>query len=522
MRVNGLGAAIGAAVIALGMSFVGVACDESGRELRADTANAHGDGATDEDAAGDTNGAGDTDAAGDLADHDALVAELPGEPIAAEAQRTGDPAKGFATLASGDYVGCGVPAELYPVAEQAGIFGGDRTLPGRDSALPYYLSQFVTGSGVEVVGPNCFTCHAGEVAGELVLGAPGIDLDFGGFASQIAGFQSQVALLQDLLEPASFAELERFAERLAIVAPWVQTAVAGTNPADNLAGILFSHRDRDTLAWFDEPILEPPPQVVVPVDVPPLWRMKKKNSMFYAAAGRGDHARIMMTTSTLCVDSRAEAEAIDATFGDVRAWITSLEAPRWPEDKLGAIDQGLAREGEAVFVAECSKCHGTYAEGGGDAGDTYPNLWVHEDEVRTDAAVALGATHAATRFVEWFNQSFYGETAYLEPKPGYVPPPLDGIWATAPFLHNGSVPTLAALLDSRLRPRYWRRAGAWDAVAVGLGFRVSEVGHEALTGDAARAVYDTTLLGHGNAGHFYGDPLSDTERRAVLEYLKTL
>lgn len=512
MRAYRIGTAIGAVVsVSVGavVSVSGSACDESGRELRDVSADVSGD-------VGD-----DAPEPAPDALVDALVEALPGEPIAAEAQRTGDPAQGFAVLAAGNYVGCGVPAELYPVAEQAGVFGGDKTLPGRDSALPYYLSQFVTGSGVEVIGPNCFTCHAGEVAGELVLGAPGIDLDFGGFASQIAGFQSQVALLEELLEPASYAELQRFANRLAIVAPWVQTAVAGTNPADNLAGILFSHRDRDTLAWFDEPLLEPPPEVVVPVDVPPLWRMKKKNAMFYAAAGRGDHARIMMTTSTLCVDSRAEAEAIDATFGDVRAWITSLEAPRWPEDKLGAIDRTLAKEGEAVFVATCAKCHGTYAEGS-DAGDTYPNLWVHENEVRTDAALAIGATHAATRFVEWFNQSFYGETAYLEPKPGYVPPPLDGIWATAPFLHNGSVPTLAALLDSRLRPRYWRRAGAWDAEAIGLGFSVSEVGHEALAEDARRGVYDTTLLGHGSGGHFYGDPLSDTERRAVLEYLKTL
>ncbi len=448
-----------------------------------------------------------------------IALELPGTPIAAEPQRSGDPAKGFTTLAEGAYVGCGVPAELYPIAERAGIFGDEPTLPGRDSALPYYLSQFTTVRGVEVVGPNCFTCHAGDVAGELVLGAPGIDLDFGGFAAQIAGFQSQVAAVEGILAPESFAELERFADRLATVAPWVQAAVAGTNPADNLAGILFSHRDPESLAWFDEPLMEPPEQVVLPVDVPPLWRMKKKNAMFYAAAGRGDHARIMMTAATLCVDSREEAAAIDATFGDVRAWILALQAPVWPEDKLGPIDRALAAEGEVAFLRECAQCHGTY--GSTDSEDTYPNLWVAVEDVATDAAVAIGAAHAATRFVEWFNTSFYGETAYLDPKPGYVPPPLDGIWATAPYLHNASVPTLAAMLDARLRPKYWRRTAGWDAANVGLEFRVNEVGHADMTGNK-RGVYDTTLLGHGNAGHFYGDALSDTERRAVLEYLKTL
>lgn len=485
-------------------AVLGAACEESGRTLPDATPDALVDVADD----------------GADATSEVDAEELPGTPIAAEPQRSGDPARGFATLAAGAYVGCGVPAELYPVADQAGLFGDEPPLPGRDGPLPYYLSQFVTASGVEVIGPNCFTCHAGEVAGELVLGAPDNTLDFGGFASQIAQFEGQVALLEDLLEPACYAELVRFADRLSTVAPWVQSAVAGTNPADNLAGILFAHRDPETLAWHDEPLIEPPPQIVLPVDVPPLWRMKKKHAMFYAAAGRGDHARIMMTTATLCVDSREEAAAIDETFGDVRAWILALEAPRWPEETLGPIDRTLASEGEAVFLATCAKCHGTY--GASDAEDTYPNLWVHADEVTTDEALALGATHAATRFVDWFNQSFYGETAYLEPQPGYVPPPLDGIWATAPFLHNGSVPTLAALLDSRLRPRYWRRANGWDAEAIGLRFTVSEVGHAEITSANKRFVYDTTLLGHGNGGHFYGDPLSDAERRALLEYLKTL
>jgi mono/diheme cytochrome c family protein len=440
--------------------------------------------------------------------------------LAAEPQRDGDPAKGFQTLAAGAYVGCGVPAELVPVAQGAGVFGDEPGLPGRDGDLPYYLSQFTVASGVEVVGPNCFTCHAGTVQGELFLGAPGIDLDFGGFASQIASFKEQLPLAESLLSPESYAELVRFATRLELIAPWVQTAVAGTNPADNLAGILFSHRDRETLAWSETPLIEPPDQVVLPVDVPPLWRMKKKHAMFYAAAGRGDHARIMMTTSTLCVDGRSEAEAIDKTFGDVRAWITSLEAPRWNPAFGGEIDPVLAAEGKDLFVATCQRCHGTY--GDDDAVERYPNRWVPAEEVGTDPAVALGAAHAATRFVTWFNESFYGETAHLDPKPGYVPPPLDGIWATGPFLHNGSVPTLATLLDASKRPRYWRRTSAWNAAELGLGYTTVEVGHDQITTNAKRFVYDTTLLGHGNGGHTYGDRLTPEQRTALLEYLKTL
>lgn len=457
---------------------------------------------------------------------DVLTApELPGEHVPPQTQREGDPARGFEVLARGAYVGCGIPADLIPIAQDAGMLGEDPPLPGRDEALPYYLSRFTTASGVEVVGPNCMICHAGVgVDGQVVVGLPGIDLDFGGFASQISGFESQIGALAGLLAPESYAELVKFADRLSTIAPYVQTEVQGVNPADNLAGILFSHRDRDTLAWSEEPLIDPPPPIVAPVDPPPWWRMKKKSTMFYTALGRGDHGRIMMTASTLCVDTVEDARAIDADFGHVRAYIASLEAPRWPEEILGTIDPELARRGQGLFEANCSQCHGTYGESGGATrdDDTYPNLWVTLDEIGTDPILAVGASHVAERFVDWFNDSFYGETAWLDPQRGYVPPPLDGVWATAPYLHNGSVPTLAQVLDSTARPTYWRRQAGFDATSVGLPHQVVDVGHDQIPGPGRRTVYDTTLIGYGNGGHDFADHLDEAQRTALIEYLKTL
>ena len=51
------------------------------------------------------------------------------------------------------------------------------------------------------------------------------------------------------------------------------------------------------------------------------------------------------------------------------------------------------------------------------------------------------------------------DSAYVtdDPTPGYTAPPLDGIWATAPYFHNGSVPSIALVLDSAARPGTWRR-----------------------------------------------------------------
>ena len=112
------------------------------------------------------------------------------------------------------------------------------------------------------------------------------------------------------------------------------------------------------------------------------------------------------------------------------------------------------------------------------------------------------------------------------PSLGYIAPPLDGVWATAPYLHNGSVPTLAALMDTRRRPDYWRFDGErpdYDPVAVGWKHQALDHGKPgAMSWDERNSIYDTRLPGYSNAGHDFGDDFSPEERLALLEYLKTL
>jgi hypothetical protein len=132
----------------------------------------------------------------------------------------------------------------------------------------------------------------------------------------------------------------------------------------------------------------------------------------------------------------------------------------------------------------------------------------------------------AERFIRWYNASFFGELARAAPAPGYIAPPLDGVWASAPYLHNGSVPTIATLLDSGRRPKYWTRSfDSTDYDETTLGWRYTELDHGKQGGadhDERKRIYDTTLTGYGNQGHTFGDHLSGAERSAVLEYLKTL
>lgn len=438
-------------------------------------------------------------------------------PLQPEAQRAGDPAAGYRALLNNGYVSCGIPYTAYakvfpPITARDKLPDHDQVRDARNRTLPYYMNAFRTRAGVEVVAPNCLVCHSERIGDQIVVGLGNVSRDLTEDQS------TQVALAAALLrDPAEIAEANKFAERMAAVGPYTLPRTIGVNAADNLAAVLFAHRDPTTLAWSSEPLLELPPEAPVPVDVPPWWRMGTKAAMFYNGAGRGDHARIMMTASTLCTDSVADAQAIDGYFNDVRAYIASLGPPRYPYPT----DAAKVAAGQGVFAARCARCHGSYGAGG-----SYPNLVIPLREVGTDTALARDTAQFAGRFVDWFNRSFYGQAGHLQPLPGYVAPSLLGVWATAPYLHNGSVPTLAALLQSDQRPRYWTRdfaARDFDPQAVGYRTTALQNGQDAETdGNKRKRIYDTTLPGYGNGGHTFGDALTAEERSVVIEYLKTL
>jgi hypothetical protein len=100
----------------------------------------------------------------------------------------------------------------------------------------------------------------------------------------------------------------------------------------------------------------------------------------------------------------------------------------------------------------------------------------------------------------------------------YKARPLDGIWATAPYLHNGSVPNLYQLLlpSAQRVKQFYVGSREFDSVNVGFKF----------DGASDASLFDTTLPGNSNAGHegsAYGtDKLTDQQRWELVEYLKTL
>lgn len=434
-------------------------------------------------------------------------------PVDSARQRPGDPEAGYEYLVEGRYMSCGMPYTAW--RRVAGAPEAVTVLPardGRNANMPYFLSVVEDEQGVEIVTNNCLYCHAAPINGALVIGLGNESRDFTTDLRELVDVAG--TYVSGRAESQAWS---KWARRTSAIAPYMVTDTVGVNPAPNLTLALIAHRDPRTLAWFEEPRLTPPPETPLPVSVPPWWGMAKKNAMFYNAMGRGDHARLMMMKSLVCTDSVEEAERIDASFPDVRAYISSLEPPTYPFQ----IDEPLAERGRAVFEEECAVCHGTY---GPDS--EYPNRVIALDVVGTDPAYALRAHDESDRFMNWFNRSWYGSIAAARPAPGYIAPPLDGIWATAPFLHNGSVPTIAVLLDSALRPTYWIRnfdSTDYDGDQLGWRYESLEAGKDAASGPARRTrIYDTTLHGYSNAGHTFGDDLERVERSALLEYLKTL
>ena len=431
-------------------------------------------------------------------------------PIPPSPQRTGgDAAKGYEYLVNGDYIKSGIPYQAY-------LFGAgadkhnylNRT--GINKNISHEFTAVKAANGEMVVAPNCLNCHAQVFDDKLIVGMGNSLVDF----TKSKKFNVEnIQLLEKLLKlqsPKQYEASFEFIRASKAITEQLYAPVRGVNVADRLAYLLVAHRAPGTLTWSNEATLKIPEELV-PTDTPPWWLLKKKNAMFYNGFGRGDFGRFLMASNLLTVNDTSESRQVDEHMPDVLAYIYSLKPPAYPK----AIDQSLVTKGKALFEVNCSDCHGTY----GDKG-AYPNYLIPASVIKTDSAL-YKANYSNPQFIDWFNKSWFTQGSHparLVPFEGYIAPPLDGIWVSAPYLHNGSVPTLEALLNSKIRPKFWSRN--FDKPQ----YNYDNPGWIFTTEKKADSVtiYNTTLPGYGNYGHYFGDALSDKERKAVIEYLKTL
>ena len=186
-------------------------------------------------------------------------------------------------------------------------------------------------------------------------------------------------------------------------------------------------------------------------------------------------------------------------------YLGNLQAPNYPFP----IDAPKAEAGKAVFEQNCVSCHASER-----TGKRVPVKEVGTDRERLDTWSKQAAIES-NKVVSSFGIERRG---LVENEPsGYIAAFLDGIWLRAPYLHNGSVPTLRDLLKPAAeRPKvFYRGYDVYHPVDVGFITQGEEAEH-------VGTKFDVSERASSNQGHEYGTQLPAAEKDALIEYLKTL
>lgn len=366
--------------------------------------------------------------------------------------------------------------------------------PDRGSDVPVAFAD--AGDGRWTL--NCLGCHSGQVDGVLVHGLGGNAFDFQLLVRDLVALRERRGLPMTMQEQG--------------MAIFPLGGAPGVTNAQGFSVVLAAFRHGD-LSFSEEPTplgrelarAEP-----ADLDAPPLWNLSTRSRLYLDGYVAKD-PRVPMQFSLGLEMEPARVEALEPAYQDIWRWMESLQPPAWPHE----VDADLTATGEAVYGRACARCHGT-------AGD-YPEKRVPVDVVGTDALRASSIPRAFRAFMaeSWLTR--FGEVDVELDPDGYVAPPLDGIWASAPYFHNGSVPTLWHVLHPEDRPAVWRRvSGGHDAERVGLVIEERDGRPRGLDPAERRAWVDTTRAGRSAEGHRFPERLTEEERRALLEYLKTL
>ncbi len=368
--------------------------------------------------------------------------------------------------------------------------------------------------GFPALTPNCALCHTGhyrdapDAAPVIVPGAPASALDFQAFNAFVFRAASDPRFDSDVLMPAIERHFDlSWSERLVyryVLLPTVgrtirkQSADAAWLDSRPVAG-----RGRfDAFNLFKITVLGLPDDGSVGTsDFPPLWRQGTRQGQYLHWNGSGNDVREDDLMSVYPLNLGPSGFLPDS-FDRIVAYLHDVPSPAFPFP----IESEGARRGQALFDVQCAQCH---ADDGAAVGQV-----TAQSEVGTDPA-----------FLAMWTEAFVDRLRHLDAAPfafpdlrrtdGYLNVPLDGAWMRAPYLHNGSVPTLRDLLEPvEHRPtRFHRGNDLYDDDAMGF---VSSIA------DTRTTPYDTTLTGNSNAGHPYGTDLGPDEKRDLIEFLKTL
>ena len=372
---------------------------------------------------------------------------------------------------------------------------------------------------VALVGLNCATCHTGTVresptsARQIVPGMPAHQMDLQGYANFLTACARDPRFEADTLIEAIRKQDPEFS--------WFTSL---------LYRFIVIKRTRDGIleraeqnSWFNDRPPQGPGRVdtfnpykrifnfdlkadksVGTVDLPPLFNQRIRQGMWLHWDGNNN--QVEERNKSAAIGAGATEDSLNLPSLDrVAQWALDLRPPPFPPAR---IDRTKVEKGGQIYQTACARCH---APDGADVGQVTPLADIGTDPERLHSFT--------TALVEKMNTIGTGKPwkfSHFRKTEGYANMPLDGVWLRAPYLHNGSVPTLRALLFPDERPRaFYRGYDVYDWQAVGF---VSS-GSEAEKGGVR---FDTGLRGNGNGGHVYGRELAPADRETLIEFLKTL
>ena len=311
-----------------------------------------------------------------------------------------------------------------------------------------------------------------------------------------------------------------------------------------------------------------------PANYPPLWDIWKFNWVHYNSSFSQPMARNILQVlgnngTTNFIDSEGNPvkgedrwkTSVDFVGASkMEAGIRKLSAPKWPESVLGVIDSTKAKKGKVLFEKNCSSCHASYpVRAPENVKAKLAVVTVPLDVIGTDPAHAKtyydrrydlakltgksdpvsgsdGLTFGINSIKSYGYDQLkldkqkreemdgFGRENKIRALLAYKARTLDGIWATPPYLHNGSVPNIYELLSpsSERSKQFWMGSYEYDPV---------KLGYLSNKGGGNYFLLDTNLPGNLNHGHEFNDgkgkgiigrKLSHNERLELIEYLKVI
>jgi hypothetical protein len=235
-------------------------------------------------------------------------------------------------------------------------------------------------------------------------------------------------------------------------------------------------------------------------DLPSLWNQEIREGKWLHWDGNNNS--VTERNKSAAIGAGCSEDSLDLpSMKRVEDWIWKLPAPRFPADR---IDAKRAAAGAPIYKEHCADCH--------DAGGV-----IAAEELGTDPERARSFTAPLAERMNTLGTGRPWKFTRFRKTEGYAAMPLDGVWLRAPYLHNGSVPTLRHLLEKPdARPAVFHR-----------GYDVYDYANAGFVWDGAEAQragfrIDTALKGNSRNGHLYGTGLRPEQKRNLLEYLKTL